>query len=49
MLLGFDIGGAKCAVILGKLLAVDQMQVIDKVTIPTDRPVDSPPSIETAI
>jgi len=39
MLLGFDIGGTKCAVILGKLVAVDQMQVIDKVTIPTDRPV----------
>lgn len=39
MLLGFDIGGTKCAVILGKLVAEDQMQIVDKLTVSTNLPV----------
>lgn len=37
MLLGFDIGGTKCAVILGKK-ETDQIKILDKVTIATDKP-----------
>jgi len=37
MLLGFDIGGTKSAVILGKKDQV-QINIIDKQTVPTDRP-----------
>ena len=37
MLLGFDIGGTKCAVILGKKER-DQIIIIDKQSMPTDRP-----------
>lgn len=38
MLLGFDIGGTKCAIVIGQLVADDQMQVIDKLSIPTSLP-----------
>jgi len=37
MLLGFDIGGTKCAVILG-IKKKDQILIIDKVIIPTNKP-----------
>lgn len=37
MLLGFDIGGTKCAVIIGKK-EKEQIFIVDKVTLPTDRP-----------
>jgi len=36
MLLGFDIGGTKCAVIIGKAMPNEQIEIIDKVIIPTD-------------
>jgi glucokinase len=40
MLLGFDIGGTKCAVILGKADDRNEaMQIIDKEVTPTDKPV----------
>lgn len=39
MLLGFDIGGTKCAVILGKEDENEAMQIIDKTVMPTNRPV----------
>jgi glucokinase len=39
MLLGFDIGGTKCAVILGSLSAEKKMIIRDKVSLATDRPV----------
>jgi len=38
MLLGFDIGGTKCAVLLGKQ-EPGLIQIIDKVAVPTDLPV----------
>ncbi|HLK27989.1 MAG TPA: ROK family protein [Puia sp.] len=38
MLVGFDIGGTKCAAILGKKTSDDDIQLIDKTTIPTDKP-----------
>jgi len=38
MLLGFDIGGTKCAVVLGKLSGDDQIQIVDKVAMPTVQP-----------
>ncbi|MGC4035196.1 MAG: ROK family protein [Chitinophagaceae bacterium] len=38
MLLGFDIGGTKCAVILGKESSHD-IAIIDKRVLPTDKPV----------
>jgi len=40
MLLGFDIGGTKSAVIIGREVSNDQIDIIDKVTLPTDKPVD---------
>ena len=39
MLLGFDIGGTKCAVILGKQNGEHSMDIVDKVLVPTNRPV----------
>lgn len=39
MLLGFDIGGTKCAVILGSLSAEKKMTISDKVSLATDMPV----------
>lgn len=38
MLLGFDIGGTKCAVLLGKQ-DPEMIKIIDKVAVPTDLPV----------
>ncbi|HTK19689.1 MAG TPA: ROK family protein [Mucilaginibacter sp.] len=38
MLLGFDIGGTKCAVLLGKQ-EPESIKIIDKVAVPTDLPV----------
>lgn len=38
MLLGFDIGGTKCAVVIGKV-ADDEIVIVDKRVIPTDKPV----------
>lgn len=37
MLLGFDIGGTKCAVILGKV-AGDDLHIVDKIAMPTVQP-----------
>ncbi len=39
MLLGFDIGGTKCAVILGNPTEEDGLDIIDKEVLPTNRPV----------
>ncbi|PGH37880.1 MAG: sugar kinase [Candidatus Nephrothrix sp. EaCA] len=39
MLLGFDIGGTKCAVILGKKEADGKINMLKKVSFPTDKPV----------
>ncbi|HEY8916181.1 MAG TPA: ROK family protein [Chitinophaga sp.] len=39
MILGFDIGGTKCAVILGEEKSGDRLEIRDKITVPTDRPV----------
>jgi glucokinase len=38
MLLGFDIGGTKCAVIIGKAQADGPMEILDKVAMPTTQP-----------
>lgn len=38
MLLGFDIGGTKCAVIIGKAQADGPMEIIDKIAMPTTQP-----------
>jgi glucokinase len=38
MLLGFDIGGTKCAVVLGKKTSDDQIQLLDKLVLPTIQP-----------
>lgn len=38
MLLGFDIGGTKCAVVLGKLSGDDPIEIVDKVAMPTVQP-----------
>ncbi|MEN0052862.1 MAG: ROK family protein [Mucilaginibacter sp.] len=38
MLLGFDIGGTKCAVIIGKV-ADDKIVIVDKRVVATDKPV----------
>jgi glucokinase len=38
MLLGFDIGGTKCAVIIGNLKG-DNIEIVDKEILPTDKPV----------
>ena len=39
MLLGFDIGGTKCAVVLGEKTNADNIRVIDKIVLPTDKAV----------
>jgi len=39
MLLGFDIGGTKCAVILGKTNESEEIKIVDKRVTPTDKPV----------
>jgi glucokinase len=39
MLLGFDIGGTKCAVILGKTDNREELHIIDKEVTPTNKPV----------
>jgi glucokinase len=39
MLLGFDIGGTKCAVVLGKKDTDNNIKLIDKKILPTDKPV----------
>lgn len=39
MLLGFDIGGTKCAVITGKLNEQNQLTILDKIVHLTDKPV----------
>ena len=39
MLLGIDIGGTKCAIILGKIESGDEIKIIDKTITPTDKPV----------
>lgn len=39
MLLGFDIGGTKCAVILGKVAADGEIAIVDKRALPTNKPV----------
>lgn len=39
MLLGFDIGGTKCAVIIGREENLNQIEVVDKRSLATDRPV----------
>jgi glucokinase len=39
MLLGFDIGGTKCAVIIGKLSQEKTIDIIDKRVLPTTQPV----------
>jgi glucokinase len=39
MLLGFDIGGTKCAVILGKVAADGEIAIVDKQAMPTNKPV----------
>lgn len=37
MLLGFDIGGTKCAVIIGQEKNPDQIEIVDKCSLATDR------------
>jgi glucokinase len=39
MLLGFDIGGTKCAVVIGELTEKGGIDIIDKQVISTDKPV----------
>ena len=39
MLLGFDIGGTKCAVVLSKNYGNDHLDILDKRVMPTHRPV----------
>jgi glucokinase len=39
MLLGFDIGGTKCAVILGRSNENEGMEIVDKEVTPTNKPV----------
>ncbi|QEM10765.1 ROK family protein [Mucilaginibacter rubeus] len=39
MLLGFDIGGTKCAVILGKVAADGEIDIVGKQAMPTNKPV----------
>jgi len=38
MLLGFDIGGTKCAVVIGKLNDRAEPEIVDKEILPTDQP-----------
>lgn len=39
MLLGFDIGGTKCAVVIGAKTSADGLFIIDKRMVPTNKPV----------
>ena len=39
MLLGFDIGGTKSAVILGNIKENDDLEITDKEVLPTNKPV----------
>jgi len=39
MLLGFDIGGTKCAVVLGEKHGEEKINIVDKVVVPTDKSV----------
>ena len=39
MLLGFDIGGTKCAVVIGKKNNQNELEIIDKIILPTNKPV----------
>jgi len=39
MLLGFDIGGTKCAVLLGEITNSEKIAIIEKVVLPTNMPV----------
>ena len=39
LLLGFDIGGTKCAVILGRVSATGEMTIADKIVLSTNTPV----------
>src|SRR5206468_728491 len=41
MLLGFDIGGTKCAVVLGNTDENGNLQIIQKEVLPTNKPVYS--------
>lgn len=38
MLAGFDIGGTKCAVVLGKTVVTGELLLVDKISVPTDKP-----------
>jgi glucokinase len=40
MLLGLDIGGTKCAIVIGRLDKNKQIQIIDKEIVPTNLPVN---------
>ncbi len=40
MLLGFDIGGTKCAIVIGKLIENGELKIIDKEISPTNRSVN---------
>ena len=39
MLLGIDIGGTKCAIILGEFASEDEIRITDKTVMPTGKPV----------
>ncbi len=39
MLLGFDIGGTKCSVVIGREVNANEIEVVDKYSLATDRPV----------
>ena len=39
MLLGFDIGGTKCTVVIGKKNNREELEIIDKIILPTNKPV----------
>jgi glucokinase len=39
MLLGFDIGGTKCAVIIGKTKTNGEIEIVEKKAVPTSKPV----------
>ncbi len=38
MLLGIDIGGTKCAVILGDAEGEERITILDKIVMPTNKP-----------
>ncbi|WP_069658657.1 ROK family protein [Arcticibacter eurypsychrophilus] len=39
MLVGLDIGGTKCAVIIGRITDKEEIEIIDKEVVPTNKPV----------